>query len=277
VRRALAGLATLALLVPAGAEAAVPATTAAASISATAQPSSPLFGDTFAYVIRVTTPEATADAAQIASYVAPFTRLAPTRVTRAVSNGVATITVTETLACLAVRCLPPKLGGDVLLPAPRVTVSGASVTAKPVAVRVGSRVTAAEVKARKPAFSRPASLPAATTSFDPALAAAGLAVLGVALVVLGLAVLLAPLRRRRAGARVGAEVDPVERAARLLRESAGRDAPDRRRAAALASRVAGDQPLSADAAIVAWSRPEPAPPDAATLADRLEQGARRPA
>ena len=276
MRRALTAVAALALLAPAETEAAVPATTAAASISAAVRPSSPLFGDTFAYVIRVTTPEASADAARIVSDVAPFTRLAPAHVTRAVSNGVATITVTETVACLAVGCLPPKAGASVTLPAARVTANGAAVTAEPVAVRVGSRVTAAEVKARNPAFSRPTSLPAPTTSFDPALAAVGLAALGVALVVVGLIVLLAPLRRRD-GARAAEVLDPVERAARLLRESAGRDAPDRRRAAALASRVAEEQRLANDAATVAWSRPEPGPPDATTLADRLEQAAGRSA
>jgi hypothetical protein len=276
MRRAAAGLTALALLASTGAAAAAPSTAAAVSISASAEPAHPLFGDTFSYVVRVTTPAGGADAARIAEDVGPFTRLVPARVTRTVSNGVATITVTETLACLSARCLPAKPGGTVALPEARVRAGGASAAAAPVAVSVGSRVTPAEVQARNPAFHRPATLPAATTRVDPTVVAAALVVLGGALLAIGLVLILAPLRRR-GELRSRAAVDPVARAARLLRESATRDATDRRRAAALAARMAGEQSLAADAAAVAWSRPEPAPPDATTLADRLEHAAGRPA
>ena len=54
------------------------------------------------------------------------------------------------------------------------------------------------------------------------------------------------------------------------RESAGRTQSDRRRAAALAARVVAEPSISRDAAVVAWSRPEPGPPDAVVLADRVE-------
>ena len=56
----------------------------------------------------------------------------------------------------------------------------------------------------------------------------------------------------------------------LLRESATRDSEDRRRAASLASRVVRELELARSAAGIAWSRPDPGPPDATTLADRVE-------
>jgi hypothetical protein len=66
----------------------------------------------------------------------------------------------------------------------------------------------------------------------------------------------------------------LERALRLLRESAGRPAPDRRRAADYAGRAAaaerGGAQLSDDASRVAWSPPDPEPTDVGALAERIE-------
>ena len=112
--------------------------------------------------------------------------------------------------------------------------------------------------------------PARPTAFAPSIAEALLALLGIGLLAVGAIVLTAPLRRSRADARRAVHVDQRERAVRLLRESATRDADDRRRAASLASRVVGEPELARTAAGVAWSRPEPGPPDATTLADRVE-------
>jgi hypothetical protein len=69
----------------------------------------------------------------------------------------------------------------------------------------------------------------------------------------------------------------LARALRLLRESATRPAPDRRRAADLVSRVVGAEgarPLANDAARFAWSAISPEPADAVGLAERAEGGAR---
>ena len=68
-------------------------------------------------------------------------------------------------------------------------------------------------------------------------------------------------RRRRAGA-APAHVDPLARAIRLLRESRSRSSDDRRRAAALASRVVPAGELARDAERIAWERRPPAPSDA---------------
>jgi hypothetical protein len=97
-----------------------------------------------------------------------------------------------------------------------------------------------------------------------------LVLLGMGLLAIGAIVLTAPLRRSRADERRAVRVDQRERAVRLLRESATRDAGDRRRAASLASRIVGEPELAQSAAGIAWSRPEPGPPDATTLADRVE-------
>ena len=178
--------------------------------------------------------------------------------------------MTETLACLTSDCVPSRPGqAATILPA-RVTLDGATVAADSVTVRVGSRVSRAEVKAAQPPFTYPKELAAPTNRLDPATTEVVLAVIGLGLIALGIAILVTPIRRRRSRAGA-ARVDPVARAARLLRESASRDVPDRRRAASLAARVVREPDLSTDAATVAWSRPEPAPPDATLLAERLER------
>jgi hypothetical protein len=240
------------------------------TITAAVHPATPLFADSFTYEIAVTADAAAADRVRIAAGIFPFTRVAPTRTTRSHSGGSARITVTETLACLTSDCVPPRAGQAATIPPARVTLDGATVAADRVAVRVGSRVSRAEVKAAQPPFTYPRELPAPTNRVDPATAEVVLAVVGLGLMALGIAILVAPIRRRRSRVDT-ARVDPVARAARLLRESASRDVPDRRRAASLAAKVVRERDLATDAATVAWSRPEPAPPDATLLAERLER------
>ena len=155
---------------------------------------------------------------------------------------------------------------------------GTTVAAIPASVRVGTRVPAPEVSAAEPPFTRPHELPGVGYRVSPAAIEASLVAVGVVLLVaaaLGIAVPV--VRRRRETARAAGAADPVARAVRLLRESAGRDAPDRRRAAGLASRVVDRPDLSLDAATIAWSRPEPGPPDATSLAERVEHAAEAPA
>jgi len=269
VRRALVTLAALCLALAAGADAAGPA------ITAQVTPASPLFGDTATYVVTATVDQAALESARIVDGVAPFTRVAPARVTRSVVGGAGRITVTETIACLSAPCVAGKRGAPIALPPARVAVGGSVAAAPRVAVTVGSRVTDAAVKAASPTFSRPASLPAPTYRVSPGAAEALLAVLGLGLVAVGAVVLTAPLRRRRAAQRRAVDADPRERAARLLRESVAREASDRRRAASLASRVVREPGLAGDAAAVAWSRPEPGAPEAVLLADRVESGSGR--
>ena len=252
---------------------AVPSAFAAApTIDARVDQANPRFGDSFAYVVTATVDGSLVGSARISNDVAPFTRLGEAVERRSVSDGVGNITVTETIACLSAACLEGRRGG-VAFPPARVSAGGKVAVAPHVEVTVGSRVTSAAVKASEPVFRRPAGLPSPTYRVSPSAAAIVLALLGIGLLAAGASVLTAPLRRSRADRRQAIDIDQRERAVRFLRESATRNADDRRRAANLASRVVGEPELARTAAGVAWSRPEPGPPDATTLADRVEHAA----
>ena len=83
------------------------------------------------------------------------------------------------------------------------------------------------------------------------------ALAAAALLLLVSAVALVVLATRRRGR---ADVDALARAVRLVRESAGRPEPDRRRAADLLARVAGTRDrggLAAEATRIAWAPPDP--------------------
>ena len=273
------GLALVVATVAAAALGATGALAAPPGITATASPDAPLFGDPFEYVVVVTTDPGAAATVSIADDVGPFARVAPTRTERSVADGVATTTLTETLACLSMACMSTSPDGRLVrLPQARAVVRGAGIEATPAIVRVGTRVPAPEVSAARPPFTRPERLPAVGYRVSPAALETMLLVVGFALLVgaaLGLSV--PAVQRRRRAALVATAADPVARAVRLLRESANRDAADRRRAAGLASRVVDRPDLSLDAATIAWSRPEPDAPDATSLADRVERSAEAPA
>jgi hypothetical protein len=85
--------------------------------------------------------------------------------------------------------------------------------------------------------------------------------------------LLGVMRRRLPARRREPPRGRLERALRLLRESARRPGPDRRRAAdylAQTLEAGAALPLARDATRVAWSPPEPAPIDVESLAARAE-------
>ena len=77
--------------------------------------------------------------------------------------------------------------------------------------------------------------------------------------------LVAELRRRTPAA----PVDRLRRALRLVRESAGRAPPDRRRALDHLAATLGDVPPAARATRLAWSRPEPEPEPTLAVADEV--------
>ena len=264
MKRALLAIAAFALVAVPSAFAASP------TIDTRVDPANARFGDSVGYVVTATVDESLVDSARIVNDVAPFTRVAPAAEERSVANGVGHIRVSESIACLSAACLEGRRGGAVTLPRARVSAGGEVAVAPRVEVGVGWRVSAAAVKASDPAFPRPERLTGPTYRISPSVAETLLALIGIGLLAVGVTVLTAPLRRSRADARRVVAVDQRERAVRLLRESATRDADDRRRAASLASRIVGEPELARTAAGVAWSRPEPRPPDATTLADRVE-------
>jgi DNA-binding transcriptional regulator YdaS (Cro superfamily) len=225
------------------------------SVVRTTAPGVVRFGDTFTYVVEVRAP---ADA-RIAAPTAPFT---PVDEPQLETSGGA-LRLTQRLACLSEACIGQGASRRVRLAAARVTAAGSATVGRSRSIVVRGRVTPAEVAAGLSAFHRNTALPprgdAGTATSVLALVAALLAVVALILAVY----LLRP--RRHSG------VDALERALRLLRQSATREPPDRRRAADLLARVARDRDaerVSADATNVAWSRRDPATADAEELATR---------
>jgi hypothetical protein len=269
----------LVLAVLAGALLAVGAADAAPPvIRAEAQPAMVGVGDTFSYVVeaRLDADGLDASSVRIFADTGPFAQAGPTRSTRGTVGSAVVVRLVQRLTCLDLACAPVQGIRRIRLPAARVTArhAGGGVTtgrAAPVVVGVEPRVSIAAVRAASPRYRQQTALPAATR--DAGRLAALLALTAVAL---GLAaIVLAVLALRpRAGAR--AREAELARALRLLRESAVRPAPDRRRAADLVSRVVGAegaQPLADEAARFAWSATAPEPADAVGLAERAEGAA----
>ena len=138
------------------------------------------------------------------------------------------------------------------------TVSVGGVT-----IRVLPRVTPEQVKAAKPPYRAPTAVPPASGTGTAAAnlliaAAALLALLGVVLVVID----------RRPGRSV-TPVDRLQRALRLVRESAARAPRDRRRALDHLADTLGDMPPAERATRLAWERPEPEPEATLAIADEV--------
>ncbi len=225
-------------------------------------------GRPFDYVVRATLDsEDEARAARILAPIGAFQAVGPSSVER---DG-REVRLTQRLACLGPGCVPGRENRVVTLPAGRVVADGRTTTAPTVSIAVVPRVPAAVVAARDPAYRRQTTIPPAGFSPRPTILAA-LAAGGAALLVLAAVVLVATALRGRARA-AGTEADEYERAVRLLRESQGRQSPDRRRAAGLLGRVARTrvgEGLATSADRVAWSRPQPDAAAVGGLADRAE-------
>jgi hypothetical protein len=248
-------------------------------VRASAEPARAGVGDPIRYVV-----EARFDAGQVdpssvrmVADTGPFAPIAPTTSTRSREGSTVVVTLEQEIACLDLACAPGRGARRVSLSAPRVTarLAGRGVTIArpaPVTVAIEPRVTSADVRAAPAPFRQETGLPPTSGSGRPP---GLLTALAVALAVLALVLALLAFRPRT-GARPRGE-DAFARAVRLLRESAARSVPDRRRAAGLVSRVAGsvgDDPLSDDAARIAWSAGPPQPDTASALADRAEAAPR---
>ena len=135
-----------------------------------------------------------------------------------------------------------------------------TVTVGGVTVRVLPRVTAKQVAATQPAYRAPSAVPASAGDGR----ADELLLAGAAVLALCSAILAASALRGRRGQ---APVDRLLRALRLVRESADRSAPDRRRALDHLAATLGDAPPADRATRLAWSRPEPEPGPTRALAE----------
>ena len=245
---------------------------AAVEVRASAQPATVGVGDVFSYVLEVHVPPegAEPDAADLRASPGPFRVLEPPRLDRTDDESGVVLRLTQRLACLDAGCLPTSGPRRVLLQSARVRVGGAVVTAAPVTVRVRPRVAPASVAGGPRAYRRETLLPAPEGPVEPAAAVWLLGGVALAIAWCALAVaasVVRPLRRRR-------RENALERAIRLLRESARHAPPERRVAADLLARVAGDESAVADqATALAWSPPDPSAADAETLAARAAQEA----
>jgi hypothetical protein len=161
----------------------------------------------------------------------------------------------------------------VLLPAARAIDTAGSAVATAAAITLVPRVPASAVAARRAVYRREVSVPPPSTPLSPGLAAALFAVGAVVLLALAFFLAWVGVRRPAALPARGLFAGGLEHALRLLRESAGRPVPDRRRAADYAGRAAaalGGAHVADEASQVAWAPPDPEPAAVGALAERIE-------
>jgi len=266
--RLVAAALVVAALAVSGAHAAPP------SLTVVAEPAKVGVGDTFAYVVEARLDASMVDASSVRVFAdtGPFAQAGSARTTRSTRGSALVVRLEQQLTCLDLACAPVQRRRRIPLPAARVVarLAGGVMTARAarVAVSVEPRVAGAAVHAAAPPYRQQTELPA---PMGPAGRLTTL--LWIATAALGsVAIFLAVLALRpRATAR--AHEAELVRALRLLRESAARSTPDRRRAAGLISRVtgnAGARSLADAAAHVAWSATAPEPERAVELAERVE-------
>ena len=266
MRRACAVLVAVALAAPQVAAAADPVVRTSSSRSA------PQFGDTFTYTVDAIVDPGASDSTLITTDIGVLTRMAAPVTEREERDGAMHVTLTERLACLSAGCVEGAGERLVTIPAPRVRVGAVEVAGPPLDVIVTTRVPRTEVASVQPDYRRPTAPMPMAANMNPRMLERILVAVGGLLLVAGIVGLLGPVvRRRPTSPTAPLRADALRRALRLLRESTTRPAPDRRRAASHVGRLVGASGLSSEAARIAWSRPEPVPPDLATLADRVER------
>ncbi|HEX7084438.1 MAG TPA: hypothetical protein VF186_10025 [Gaiellaceae bacterium] len=255
-RAALVALAAMALAPAASAE----------TVRGAVSPATVRFGDLFRYTVEVRAPRGAGDVHVFAGS-GVFDQVGAPATTRSTDGGQTVVRVTQTLACLARGCVPEGKTRRVALTAPRASVGGRLVAGSAVTVDLEPRVPAAAVSAPAARYRRQTALPPVSSRLPFDAAAAAAVALAVVLAAAAAALVALELRgRRKREAAVGR--GGLELALRLLRESASRPVPDRRRAADYVSRLVSRDVTAEHATRVAWSRPEP---DVTGLADEVER------
>jgi hypothetical protein len=221
-------------------------------------------GDPFDYVVeaRGTAP------VRITADLGPFTAVAAPQAARSDSGGAEVVRVTQRVICVDRGCVPGGSPRRVLLPEVHVTTGDGAATGR-AAITLVPRVPAKVVAAEKAQYRKQLDVPAAS----PPVPAGALAALFVAAaVVLVLLAAWVGVRGRRHAQMGMPRALGLADALRLLRESAGRPATDRRRAADFAGRLAPG--ARAEAMRVAWAPPDPEADDVAALANDIEAAVR---
>ncbi|HXK15209.1 MAG TPA: hypothetical protein VNH45_11780 [Gaiellaceae bacterium] len=226
-------------------------------------------GDPFRYMVT-----ARGDSTlKVIADTGPFAVVAAPKISRSHSGGQTVVRIEQTLACLDRGCAPGKQPRSVLLPAARAVGPSGTVTAPAAAITLVPRVPASAVAASRAVYRRQVEVAPASTPVSPGLAAALLATAAVLLLALASLLTWLGLRRRDALPVRDRIAGGLERALRLLRESAGRPVPDRRRAADYAGRAAaalGGAQVAGEASRIAWAPPDPEPADVGALAEHIE-------
>jgi len=202
--------------------------------------------------------------------VSPFVAAAPPKRSR--SDGGDLVRIEQRLLCLDRSCAPDTRARRVALPRVRVTGAGSQTAATPATITLVPRVPESAVKASRARYRVDDRLRPASAPWGSAVAV----LVALAVASLAIAVLLVVRTRRRtpaASTLLGGTPGGIAYALGLLRESARRSVPDRRRAADFVARAVGNDgpdPAAEDARRLAWAAPDPQPPEIVALADRVE-------
>lgn len=226
-------------------------------------PRSVRFADAFDYVVVATVPAATAATARLTADVGPFSVMGSTPLQRTRRGDVVVLRLARRLACVQEGCVGNERTARTVLPGPLLESASGAVRGRPTVVAVEGRVAPFSLP-------RPTPFPAPRPTRDPfradtavppldgrspTTAMSALAAIALLSLLAAVALVVVATRRRRR-----ADVDALARAVRLVRESAGRPEPDRRRAADLLARVARARDrggLAAEARRIAWAPPDP--------------------
>jgi hypothetical protein len=242
----------------------------AATVNATIDHRSVGLGDPFRYTVEARSASSTL---KVIADTGPFAVVAAPTTSRSQSGGMTVVRVEQTLACLDRGCVPGAQPRTVLLPPARAIDAGGSAVATAASITLVPRVPASAVAAARAVYRRQVSVPPPSTPLSLGLAAVLLGAGALVLLALAFVVAWYGARRQTATLARGRFAGGLEYALRLLRESAGRPAPDRRRAADYAGRAAaarGGGQVADDASRVAWAPPDPEPADVGALAERIE-------
>lgn len=247
--RSVVAAALAACVIAAGGNAAGPPS----SIEASA-PHAVGFGDAFEFVVVATVPSSDAESAELIADVQPFTVLDAEPIEREPNGEVTVIRLVRRVACLDEDCVGRARALRVVLPAPVIRSESGSVTGTETPITVSGRVAAFPARPDPSLFRADMTIPR-PTGRSPTTAVTALTATAVASFLAALLLLATAVRSRAVPVD-----DPLARAIRLVRESAGRPEADRRRAADLLAQIAGDRDhelLAADATRVAWAAPKP--------------------
>jgi hypothetical protein len=245
-------------------------TAGAATVRATLDHHTVGLGDPFRYTVEA---RAASETLRVIADTGPFAVVTAPKTARSRVDGMTIVRVEQTLACLDRGCVPGAQPRSVFLPAARAITASGSAVAPAASITLTPRVSASAVAASRAVYRRQVDVPPPSSPISMGWAAALLAAVAAALIAFAALLVWRGLRHRGAVPVQGRVVGGLARALRLLRESAARPVPDRRRAAdyaGLAAAAHGGAQVAAEASRIAWAPPDPEPSDVGALAEHIE-------